>query len=258
MNNLPTLVVSKVNDIRNAQEVSKAIRYVLASKQYGYEEQLSKFITEGCISIFPLPPKKPSVNVDRVRVCKLLGKSISDSTVMKGMVLHRDANGIVKHAKDAKIVVFSCAVESGNSETKGTVVIKNASDLMNYNKSEEAMLEEIIQSIAATGVKVVVVGGSISEMAQHFLDKYELMSIKLPSKFDMRRVCETVGATALARLGAPTSEEVGYVDIVDVKDIGGKKVTVFEQMKEESQISSIILRGSTNNILDDLERSVGK
>lgn len=253
---LPELVVNKIENVRDISELSKCIKPVLAAKQYGYEDELSRFVSQGCIDVMPLEPAKPYVNVDNVRVCKLLGKSVSDSVVMKGMVITRDTNGIIKHAENAKVAVFNTAIESAGTETKGTVLLKNAEELMNYNKSEEKMMEDIVESVAESGVKVVVCGGSISEMGQHFLDKYNILSLKLPSKFEMRRICGTVHATAMVRLGAPTPEEMGYVDKVDVEEIGGRKVTIFKQLKEESKISTLVIRGSTNNILDDVERCV--
>lgn len=44
--------------------------------------------------------------------------------------------------------------------------------------------------------------------------------------------------------------------MVQVREIGGKKVVVFQQDAEESRVSSVILRASTNNVLDDLARAV--
>ena len=48
-----------------------------------------------------------------------------------------------------------------------------------------------------------------SEMAMHFLDKFNLMVIKIQSKFDLRRICGALGATATLRLGPLTPEEIG-------------------------------------------------
>ena len=42
---------------------------------------------------------------------------------------------------------------------------------------------QIIKSIADTGTKVVIAQGTISEMAMHFLEKYEIMAIKIMSKW---------------------------------------------------------------------------
>ena len=56
---------------------------------------------------------------------------------------------------------------------------------------------------------LVICNGSISEMAMHFLDKFGLMVIKIMSKFELRRMCGALGATAVMRLGPCSPEEMG-------------------------------------------------
>jgi T-complex protein 1 subunit theta len=58
--------------------------------------------------------------------------------------------------------------------------------------------------------------------------------------------------------GAPTPEELGFADEVSVEEIGSTKVTIFRQEAEEkSGISTILVRASTQNTLDDIERAIG-
>jgi T-complex protein 1 subunit theta len=81
--------------------------------------------------------------------------------------------------------------------------------------------------------------------------------IKVLSKFDLRRLCRVVGATPLARLGAPTAEEAGMVDVFETIEIGGDRVTVLRQEDgERTRTATIVLRGATANHLDDVERSL--
>lgn len=92
--------------------------------------------------------------------------------------------------------------------------------------------------------------------------------LKVLSKFDLRRLCRVVNATPLARMGAPTPEEAGFVDIMEVTEIGGDRVTVLRQLApgeegydastpgEKTRTATIVLRGATTNRLDDLERAV--
>jgi len=94
--------------------------------------------------------------------------------------------------------------------------------------------------------------------------------LKVLSKFDLRRLCRVVNATPLARLGAPSPEEMGWVDVLETKEIGGDRVTVLRQEHhahgsesergasggEKTKMATIILRGATQNLLDDLERAV--
>jgi T-complex protein 1 subunit theta len=200
--------------------------------------------------------RAPSINVDNVRVAKMQGGSIENSTVIKGMVIMRDAEGTVKHVTDAKVAVFGCSVEAAGTEAKGTVLIEDAGEMVNYNKSEESMMDDNIRAIAESGATVIVSGGSISEMAMHFIEKYNLLAIKILSKFELRRICRATGATAVMRLGTVMEEEMGHADDVAVKEMGGRKNIVIRQDNPDMGIiSTIILRSSTKNLLEDLERA---
>jgi T-complex protein 1 subunit theta len=77
--------------------------------------------------------------------------------------------------------------------------MKNATDLLNYSKSEEKLAEDLVKSIAEVGVNLVLSGVSISEIVLHYLEKYKIMVVRLTSKFDLKRLCKALGATALAR-----------------------------------------------------------
>jgi len=121
---------------------------------------------------------------------------------------------------------------------------------------EEKQLEELIKSIADTGVKVVVGGSGIGELALHYFNRYNIMVIKILSKFDLRRLCRVIGATTLTRLGAPLPEELGYVDLCESVEIGSDRCTVFRQLEEDTRTATIVIRGSTMNLLDDIERAI--
>ena len=68
-------------------------------------------------------------------------------------------------------------------------MIHNAEELQSYYKREEDKLETIIKGIADAGVRVVASGSAIGEMALHFLEKYQIMAVRIPSKFELRRFC---------------------------------------------------------------------
>lgn len=252
---LPKLVVHRVTDARAKAQLTVAVKSVLMAKQRGYEDVLANLVADA--SLVVMSKEGPAaMKAESIRIVKLIGGDIESSTVVHGMLLPRTAEGTIKKVSGAKITVFGCALELEGTETQGTVLIRNAEDMLNYNKSEEKALEEVIAAVAATGTNVVVTGGTVSEMALHFCEKYKLMVVKSPSKWDVRRLCATVGATALTRLGPATPEELGACHAVGVKEYGSKKVTVFEQSgSEESLVASIILRSSTLAVINDLERA---
>jgi len=251
---LETLVVKTVDDVRDTAQIVPALKTALASKVYGYEEMMAEKVANACQMV--LPDDSSKFNVDNVRVSKLLGKGVTDSVVINGLVQTRQTDGTIKHMKDCKCAIFSGAIEAAVTETKGTVLIKTAEELENYNNSEEAAMEATIKEISDAGCNVIISGSTISELALHFIERYKMMACKTFSKFELRRICKTVNGTALVKVGAPTKEETGTADEISVEEYGGQKVTVYRASDKESAVSTILLRGSTTNILDDVERAI--
>lgn len=185
-----------------------------------------------------------------------MGGSLEQSKVVKGMVFAREPEGIIKKAKKAKVGVFSCPIDISQTETKGTVLLHNAKEMLDFTKGEEHQIEEIIKGLHDSGLRVVIAGSTIGELALHYLNRFNILVIKVLSKFELRRLCRVVGATPLARLGAPMPDEMGSIDVVETLEIGGDRVTVFRQENEQTRTATLVLRGATQNHLDDVERAI--
>ncbi|KAI0821230.1 T-complex protein 1 [Irpex lacteus] len=264
---LETLSNSSLPTPLTQETLSTALKPAIASKQYGYEDTLSSLVAEAALAVMPPNPK--NFNVDNVRVVKIMGGSLSGSRVVRGMVFGREPEGAVKRVKKAKVAVFTCGLDIAQTETKGTVLIKNADEMLNFTSGEEKHLEKIFQEIADSGVRVIIAGSTVGELALHYLNRLDIAVIKVLSKFELRRLCRVVNATPLARMGAPTPEEAGYVDVFECIEIGGDRVTVLRQLvdgdegydaddksAEKTRTATIVLRGATSNHLDDLERAI--
>lgn len=81
-----------------------------------------------------VPANPSNFNVDNVRIVKILGSALPESAVVRGMLLKRDAEGSIKAASDAKVVVFAQGVDTAGPETKGTVLLKSADELESYSR----------------------------------------------------------------------------------------------------------------------------
>ena len=247
-------MVDEVKDLRSQAELSKAIRTVVASKQTGSEDFLADLVAEAVLAVLPKNPI--NFNVDNIRVVKIMGGSLPQSRVVKGMVFGREPDGSIKKARKAKVGVFACPIDISQTETKGTVLLHNAKEMLDFTKGEESQLEAIIKELHDSGLRVVVAGSTVGELALHYLNRYSILVIKVLSKFELRRLCRVVGATPLARLGAPMPDEMGSVDIVETLEIGGDRVTVFRQENDATRTATLVIRTATQNHLDDIERAV--
>lgn len=82
------------------------------------------------------------------------------------------------------------------------------------------------------------------------------MAVKIMSKWELKRVGRAVGATPIVKLECPTPDEMGYADEVNFCEISSTWCTVFRRDTDENKMATIILRGSTHAVLDDIERAI--
>ncbi|KAJ2887196.1 T-complex protein 1 subunit theta, partial [Coemansia aciculifera] len=270
---LESLACDSVGSWESRAEILKAVRSAVAAKQYGQDEVLSGLVADAVLAA--MPARDPArFNVDNVRVVKVLGGSLAQSRVVRGMVFPTAPVTAVRRATCALVAVFACAVDVGQTETKGTVLLRTADALLDYTRGEEAQMDAAIGELHAAGVGAVICGSGVGDLAVHCMNRYGMVAVRCPSKFELRRVCRVVGATPLARLGAPTPEEMGYCDELRTDEIGGDRVTVVRQWTDAeaqqqaatrpafaarvaaSPLATVVLRGATANALDDAERAI--
>lgn len=91
-----------------------------------------------------MPGNPANLNLDNIRVAKLVGGALHQSYVVHGMVSTRDTSGTnysdcyvdvptlvnisgtVKQKQNCKVLVLGCGLEMTSTEAKGTVLIENA------------------------------------------------------------------------------------------------------------------------------------
>ena len=139
---LETLATLSIKDVRSKIEVLPAIRSVVMAKQYGDEDILAPLIVEACH--YSMPRDVAKFDVDHVRIAKILGGTLSDSRVIRGMIALRapETQGVTK-VENAKVAVYNCPLEAETGDTKGTVLLRSAEELKNYTKGEENHMEEV-------------------------------------------------------------------------------------------------------------------
>eukprot|EP00474_Spongospora_subterranea_P009359 CRZ09817.1 hypothetical protein [Spongospora subterranea] len=242
--------------------LAQACFTAICSKQYGNEAILCDLIGKACAAVMPSKPS--SFNVDNVRVCKVHGGSLHQSEVLMGVVVGRAPDGTTLEVNQANVAVFVESIDTSTTDTKGTVALNSARELLDYSIGEEKLIQSMIEALAAIGCNAVVTGGKISEMALHFLNKNNILALRVTSKFELRRLARSLNANLNLNIQTPVSaEDLGYCSKAYIRDVGAQTCTVFQQGGEKdatrnqhSVISTIILRGSTENYLNDFERAI--
>ena len=246
--------VNNTSSQTHAAQITKFLKSVIASKQFGQEDTIASLVTTACLQSTPTD-NVADFNADDVRICKLVGGGdLYSSYVVTGCVIGRDAMGHIKNKNNCKVAVFSVGLEMTSTETGGQVLITNADQLLNFTKGEEVRMEQFVKELSAANIGCVITGGAVQDLALHYLNLYDIMTVKVTSKFELKRIADALGAAQMVRLGCPLPEECGYAESIRVEEVSSQKIIVVKS--RDSRISSIVLRGATVNALEEIERAI--
>jgi T-complex protein 1 subunit theta len=131
---LPTLLAYEVKDFRDEDEVAMLLKPALTSKLPSYGDFLSKEVAKACI--MSLPEVATRFDVDNIRIVQVMGSNITDSYTMRGFLVKRDAETTIKSVMAPVVAVYSCSFDTETADTKGTVLLKTADEMLNYAKGE--------------------------------------------------------------------------------------------------------------------------
>ncbi|KRZ85936.1 T-complex protein 1 subunit theta [Trichinella sp. T8] len=252
---LPKFVCKSVHSVRDDEAVKAVVRSSIATKVYGQEDMLSDLVVQACT--LALGADYSTYHVDNIRICKILGSNVEASTVMNGMAFQDCVSGEIKLIENPKVAVFSCAFAVTKLENPSSIVINTAKELMQFSKHDEEYIENYIKSLHNAGVNVVVSGGKFGDLHLHYLNKYKMMAVKISSKFDLRRLCRCTHSTIIPDMSrVPTPDMIGSCTKVQVREIGSDQLVFFEQNLKGGSLSTIIIRGSSQNTLTEVEKAI--
>lgn len=239
-------------DLNSIDELAQACRCSIASKCYGLEDQLSTLVARACSISMPENPLE--FLVDNVRTCKILGSNTGQSEVVNGMVLMFRSKTTIRRVENCRVLVLTTNIGLREMDVTQNVLLENAEQLINFSRSEENVVEASIKRYADMGVKLVVLSNKPTDLETHYLNKYGMYCIINISKFGRRRMCRMLGARMNVTKDI-TPEDLGHVGLCEEIEIGGRRVTRLVQPEGQSCISTIIIRGASENIMNDVQRA---
>jgi thermosome len=198
-----------------------------------------------------------SVDTDNITVEKKVGGGITDSVMVSGVVIDKDRlhPNMPKSVKSARIALLNAAVEIEKTEVDAKIQITSPDQLQAFLDQEENMLRGMVDRIAATGANVLFVQKGIDDLAQHFLAKAGIYTVRRVKKSDMDKLARATGARVVTSIHEITKDDLGKAGLVEERKVSDEKMT-FVQDCENPKSVSIILRGGTEHVVDELDRAM--
>ncbi|RLF28722.1 MAG: thermosome subunit [Thermoplasmata archaeon] len=238
--------------LKNIAMTSMASKGASAAK-----ELLADVVVDAVTSVAEKIDGKTVVDMDNIQIQKKQGGSITDTAIIKGIILDKERvhEGMPRLIKNAKIALVNAALEVKKTEVDARIQIQDPSQLQAFLDEEEAMLRKMVDKIKKSGANVLICQKGIDDIAQHFLAKEGIYAVRRAKKSDMEKLAKATGAKIVANLDDLSPKDLGKAGTVEEKKIGDDKMTFVTDCKNPKAVS-ILIRGGTEHIVDELERGI--
>ncbi|RLF45837.1 MAG: thermosome subunit [Thermoplasmata archaeon] len=200
---------------------------------------------------------KIRVDLDNIKVEKKQGGAVEDTELINGIILdkervHPDMPVVVK---DAKILLLNAALEVKKTEVDAQIRITDPEQLQKFLDQEEKMIRDMVDKIKNSGANVLICQKGIDDLAQHYLAKAGIFAVRRVKKSDMEKLSRATGASILTDLDEIKPEDLGEAGKVEERKIGEDKMVFITDCKEAKAVS-ILVRGGTEHVVDEIERGL--
>ena len=239
----------KLNEIAMTAMTGKAIE--------GNKEDLSQMVVEAVKSIAKDEDGKYEVNIENIQVEKKAGASVDKSKMVNGIILDKERlhSRMPKEVKDAKIALLNTALEIKETEVDAEIEITDPDQLQKFIDEEEASIKKMVNKIKDVGATVLLCQKGIDDLAQHYLAKEGIFAIRRVKKSDMKKLAKATGASVVTNLNDLEEADLGGAGMVHEKFIADSHMTFVEEAAEGKAVS-LLLRGGTDHVVDELERAI--
>lgn len=216
-------------------------------------EPLAKLVVDAVLQV----EEDGEVDSDHINIHRIQGATVHDSQIVNGVVIDksRAINSMPKDLKDASIALLKYPIEVKDLETDAKIKLTDPSQMQAFIEQEEQMVKDMVDKVVESGADVIFCQKGIDDLAQHLLAKAGILAVKRVRKSDMERIGKATGAQVVTNVEELTAEDLGHAGHVYEKKIFDE-ILIFVEECDEPKAVSIILRGSTRHVAEEVERAV--
>lgn len=216
-----------------------------------------EYLSEMAVKAVKAVEENGRIDLDDIKLEKKEGGSLEDSKIIEGITIDKEVvhAGMPKKVKNAKIALVNAAVEVEKTETDAKINISSPEQLQMFLDQEEKILKELADKIAETGATVLFCQKGIDDLAQHYLAKHNILAVRRVKKSDMEKLTKAAGGRIVTSINELTEKDLGKAGLVEERKIAKDEMIFVEECENPKSIT-ILLRGGTKHVVEDLERSM--
>jgi thermosome len=218
---------------------------------------LSAVVVDAMLLISEKGEKGFKADIDNVKVEKKAGGAITDTQLIRGMVLDKEVvhSGMPKRIEEAKIALVNSPLEIEKTEFSAEIRINDPEQMQKFMDEESNILRTMVDKVKEAGANVLVCQKGIDDLAQHFLAKAGVLAVRRVKESDMSKLAKATGARMVTNLDDLTDKDLGYAKLVEERKLEEDKWVFIEGCKNPKAVT-ILVRGGTQRIVDEAERAL--
>ncbi|MBA7514133.1 60 kDa chaperonin [subsurface metagenome] len=208
-------------------------------------------------SVRAIAEKGGKIDIDHIKLDKKTGGSKDDTVLIKGMLIDKERvhPGMPKLVENAKIALVNSALEIEKTEVDAKIEITSPDQMKAFLDEEERMLKSMVDKVKDSGANVLFCQKGIDDLPQHYLAKAGILAVRRVKESDMKKLASATGGKILTTLEEIRPEDLGAAGVVEERKIGGEEMIFVENCQNPKSVS-ILLRGGTEHVVDELERGM--
>jgi archaeal chaperonin len=218
---------------------------------------LAGVVVDAILLISEKGEKGYKADIDNVKVEKKAGGAITNTQLIKGMVLDKEVvhSGMPKRIEEAKIALINSPLEIEKTEFSAEIRISDPEQMQKFMEEESNMLKAMVERVKDAGANVLICQKGIDDLAQHFLAKAGVLAVRRVKESDMSKMAKATGARMVTNLDDLTQKDLGYAKLVEERKMEDDKWVFIEGCKNPKAVT-ILVRGGTQRIVDEAERAL--
>jgi len=195
------------------------------------------------------------VDLQNANIETQTGRGTGESELLHGAVIDKDPvhDNMASEFEHADILLLDEAVEIEETDVDTTVNVDSPDQLQKFLDQEEKQLREKVQNIVDVGADVVFCQKGIDDMAQHYLAKEGILAVRRTKKSDIGFLRDVVGGAVVSDVASVTEADLGHGSVRRDAD---DELFYVEGHGDEAHGVTLLLRGSTDHVVDEIERGV--
>ena len=200
---------------------------------------------------------KGSTDLTHIQIIKKAGGKLRDSYLDEGFILDkRFGVNQPKRVENAKILVANTAMDTDKVKIFGArVKVESTGKLADLEKAEREKMKAKVERIKAHGINCFVNRQLIYNWPEQLFADAGITSIEHADFDGIERLALVTGGEISSTFDHPENVKLGYCDLIDEVIIGEDTLIRFSGVAA-GRACTIVLRGATEQILDEAERSI--